>query len=265
MITNAVSSTRRFRSALPRASLRFRSDAVASLAFDDGTQGIPDFPRLVSPLRGAPRAPGERLAELLFGLIMVLTFTLGAGIELQGDRTSTRELLIAALGCNAAWGIIDAALFLMSRLSERGRIHRIMRQVQAAARREQALALVARELDEHIPAIVEPEIRAALEADVLEKVLAAPLAPTRVTADDLWAGLAVFWLVFLTALPAVLPFFVLRDAQLAMRASNAILIGLLFYVGWRWAAYTGASPWRTGLFMAVLGVALVGLAIALGG
>ena len=31
--------------------------------------------------------PGDRLGELLFGLIMVLTFTLGAGIELQGDRT----------------------------------------------------------------------------------------------------------------------------------------------------------------------------------
>jgi hypothetical protein len=209
--------------------------------------------------------PGERLGELLFGLIMVLTFTLGAGIELQGDRSATRELLIAALACNAAWGVIDAAIYLMSRLSERGRIHRIVKHVQAAERREQALAVVARELDERIPAIVKPEIRAALEADVLEKVRALPLPPTRVTVDDLWAGLAVFWLVFLTALPAVLPFLVLPDARIAMRVSNAILIGMLFYVGWRWAAYTGASPWRTGLFMATLGVVLVVVAIALGG
>jgi hypothetical protein len=209
--------------------------------------------------------PGERLGELLFGLIMVLTFTLGAGIELRGDREATRELLIAALGCNAAWGIIDAALYLMNRLSERGRTHRIVKQVQAAKRREQALALVTRELDERIPAIVKPELRAVLDADVLEKVLATPLAPNRLVAADAWAGLAVFWLVFLTALPAVLPFLVLRDAQIAMRVSNAILIGLLFYVGWRWAAYTGASPWRTGLFMALLGVALVVVAIALGG
>jgi hypothetical protein len=54
--------------------------------------------------------PGERMGELLFGLIMVLTFTLGAGIELAGDRDETRSLLIAALGSNAAWGIIDGAL-----------------------------------------------------------------------------------------------------------------------------------------------------------
>ncbi len=130
---------------------------------------------------------------------------------------------------------------------------------------EQALALVARELDERIPAIVKPEIRAVLDADLLEKLLERPLEPNRIVAADVWAGLAVFWLVFLTALPAVLPFLVLRDAQVAMRASNAVLVGLLCYVGWRWADYTGASPWRTALFMGLLGVALVVVAIALGG
>ena len=82
---------------------------------------------------------------------------------------------------------------------------------------------------------------------------------------NLYVLLAVFWLVFLTALPAVLPFLVLRDAQIAMRVSNALLVGLLSYVGWRWAAYTGASRWRTALFVALLGVALVAVAIALGG
>ena len=209
--------------------------------------------------------PGERLGELLFGLIMVLTFTLGAGIELAGDRDATRELLIAALGCNAAWGIIDAALFLMGRLSERGRVHRLMRSIQAASSSEHALALINRELDDRIPKIVRPEIRAALDREVLERVRTLKLPPNRVTAPDLWAALAIFWLVFLTALPAALPFLVFRDALIALRASNAVLIGLLFYVGWRWAAYTGASRWGTGLFMMLLGVALVAIAIALGG
>src|SRR5512134_3779261 len=110
--------------------------------------------------------PGERMGELLFGLIMVLTFTLGAGIEL-GDREETRDLLIAALGCNTAWGIIDAALYLIARLSERGRLHRLVRAIQAAPTSERALALVDSELDERLPAIVRPEVRAAVDAHVL--------------------------------------------------------------------------------------------------
>jgi|SRR5262245_3983595 len=208
--------------------------------------------------------PGERMGELLFGLIMALTFTLGAGIEL-GDRQEGRELLVAALGCNTAWGIIDAALYLMTRLTERGRLHRLVRAIQATPAREQAVAIVDRELRDRVPDIILPEFRAALDAHVIERIHELKLAPNRVTRADLSAAFAVFWLVFLTALPAVLPFLVIRDARLAMRASNAILIGVLFYVGWRWAGYTGGSRWRTALFIALMGVALVAVAIPLGG
>jgi hypothetical protein len=209
--------------------------------------------------------PGERLGELLFGLIMVLTFTLGAGIELGGDVDAARELLIAALGCNAAWGIIDGALYLMGRLSERGRVYRLVRSIQAAPSSEQALAIIDRELDDRIPKVVRPEIRASLDREVLERVRNMEVPRNRVTGDDMLATLAVFWLVFLTALPAALPFLLFRDARIALRASNVVLIALLFNVGWRWAAFTGASPWRTGLFIALLSTALVIVAIALGG
>jgi hypothetical protein len=209
--------------------------------------------------------PNERLGEALFGLIMVLTFTLGASIELGRDRETTRALLVAALGCNTAWGIIDAVLYLMNRVSERGRIHRLVRAIQSARSDEHALALVRQELDQRVPAIVGTATRDLLDRNVLERLRAIGLSPNRVTPEDLWAGLAVFWLVFLTALPAVLPFLVIPDARIAVRVSNATLIALLFYVGWRWAAYTGASPWRTATFMALLAVGLVAVAISLGG
>ena len=91
----------------------------------------------------------------------MLTFTLGAGIEL-GDREETRELLIAALGCNTAWGIIDAALYLVARLSERGRLHRLVCAVQTARSDEWARGVVARELDQHLPPVIAPPMRAAL-------------------------------------------------------------------------------------------------------
>jgi VIT1/CCC1 family predicted Fe2+/Mn2+ transporter len=208
--------------------------------------------------------PSEQVGELLFGLIMVLTFTLGAGVELA-DREETRALLIAALGCNTAWGIIDAALYLMGRVSSRGRLHHLVKSIQATPGEERARALVARELDQRLPPVIRPPMRAALEAHVLEQVRELRPERNRVTAEDLLAAFAVFWLVFLTALPAVVPFFLVSDPRLAMRASNAVLVALLFGVGWAWAGYTGAGRWRTALFMALVGVALVAVAIALGG
>jgi len=56
----------------------------------------------------------DALAEILFGLIMVLTFTLAAGFVASEGAAGVRELMLAAIGCNLAWGIIDAAMYVMS-------------------------------------------------------------------------------------------------------------------------------------------------------
>jgi hypothetical protein len=63
--------------------------------------------------------PVDRISEVLFGLIMALTFTLTLGV-VTADSIQVRTMLLAALGCNLAWGIIDAAVFLMARFNERG-------------------------------------------------------------------------------------------------------------------------------------------------
>ncbi len=55
--------------------------------------------------------PVERVSEVLFGLIMVLTFTGSLSVAKAG-RDDIRTMLIGALGCNIAWGIIDGVLYL---------------------------------------------------------------------------------------------------------------------------------------------------------
>jgi len=47
--------------------------------------------------------PVERLSEILFGLIMALTVTSAVSVA-TADQMTIRTVLIAALGCNLAWG-----------------------------------------------------------------------------------------------------------------------------------------------------------------
>jgi hypothetical protein len=68
--------------------------------------------------------PTDRISEILFGVIMALTFTLTLGVVTAGDP-AIRTMLLGALGCNLAWGIIDGSVFLMARFNERG--HNIMK------------------------------------------------------------------------------------------------------------------------------------------
>lgn len=210
--------------------------------------------------------PGERLGEILFGLVMVLTFTLTAGLTVSEGREGVRELLAAALGCNIAWGIIDGVFYVMGGLFRRGRRNRIAQAVRATPDENDAAALVAEALDPALEEVSSPEERRRFYRDVVRVTKRLPEARPRITRDDLVGALASFWLVVLSTIPAAIPFLVFRDQpRFALRVSNGLLIALIFTVGFRWARYTGGSGWRIGLSLALMGGALVAIAVALGG
>ena len=75
--------------------------------------------------------PLERTCEILFGVIVVLTFTRSISIA-EADRANTRTVLVAAIACNLAWGIVDAAMYLLASFSERSR--RLARLARSARR-----------------------------------------------------------------------------------------------------------------------------------
>jgi len=206
------------------------------------------------------------MGEVLFGLIMTLTFTLAAGIVIQEEgRTGARDMLVAILGCNLAWGIIDGLLYVLGEVFERGRMRRIGRAVRQAATDEEAQRLVADELDGMLQPMADDSARRGLYVAIVEKVRRDPATANVVQLADVMGGLTACWLVFACSFPAVLPFLFIDDPRLALRVSNALLIGLLFVVGWRAARDTLARPWLAGLTFMSVGVLLVVVAIALGG
>jgi len=85
--------------------------------------------------------PIDRVLEVLFGLIMVLTFT-GSLSAAESGRAEVRAMLVGALGCNLAWGLIDGLMYLMTCLIERAQSLRTVLAVRGA-RRAPALRLSA--------------------------------------------------------------------------------------------------------------------------
>jgi len=219
------------------------------------------------PLAAKHLEPGESLSELLFGLIMTLTFTLGAGMLVQEGPDAVRELLIATIGCNIAWGIIDGVFYINAQIFERARMARLGRMIRAARNEVEAAIVVERELAGIIDLTVDADERAELYRRMARQVRASAPRPRPVTLSlaDFKGALASFWLVFFGSIPAALPFLVIDDAWIALRVSNAILLGLLFLAGFYWARHTVLPPLRTGLLFLAAGIALVAMAIALGG
>ena len=213
---------------------------------------------------GNPRVldSAERISEVLFGLIMVLTFTGSLSIAESG-REDIRAMLIGALGCNIAWGIIDAILYLMGSLAEKGRDLATYRAVRQAASSREGERLIAEALPPVFASVLQPDELARFHQRLTD--LPEPPARARLNGSD-WSGaLGVFLLVFLSTFPVAVPFMVMRNASAAMRTSNAVAIAMLFIAGVAYARVVGRNPWIVGVSMVALGSLLVSLTIALGG
>src|SRR5215813_5028512 len=118
--------------------------------------------------------PNERMSEVLFGLIMVLTFT-GSLSVAEAGREDVRVMLIGALGCNIAWGIIDGVLYLMGCLAEKGRNLMTYQAVRKTSDPQKAQQLIAGALPAVIASVLQP---AELEA-VHQRLQKLPEPPER--------------------------------------------------------------------------------------
>lgn len=211
---------------------------------------------------GAVLSPVDRIAEILFGLIMVLTFTGAISVSNDG-RQEVRDLLWAALGCNVAWGLVDAIMYWMNVLIDRGRAANSIRQLM----REQDLAKCRSLIKDEMPPGVAALISDTEVDRIIQEVkrLPAPGNTDLLTIKDLVSGIQIFLLVFLCTLPVALPFVFIHELGVALRVSNGIALLLLFAGGFRLARYAGFRPWLTALAYMLIGVALVSLTMALGG
>ena len=206
--------------------------------------------------------PVERVSEVLFGLIMVLTFTGTLSVASAGNA-EVREMLVGAIGCNLAWGIVDAVMYLLSSLANRGRGLQLFKQVRASEHLEQARNLILASLPSVVASILTPAETESLRA----RLLALPPPPRRAwfTAEDLRGATGVFLLVFLSTFPVVVPFLFVADPSQALRLSNAVAVTMLFLGGVSLGRFSGLPPVLLGVAMAGLGIALVALTIVLGG
>jgi hypothetical protein len=207
-------------------------------------------------------SPVDRVSELLFGLFMALTFV-GAVSVADAGRQEVRAMFAAALGCNLAWGLVDAVMYLVRTVTDRGRSLTLVRSVRAAPDADAGRLLIERSLSRAVAGLVS---QAEVEA-IRGRIVALPSVPERPTLnrDDLLASLAIFLIVVASTFPVVLPFALIVDVGAAKTLSRAIALVMLFFGGLALGRYAGYGSWKVGFMMAGLGTALVAAINALGG
>jgi hypothetical protein len=206
-------------------------------------------------------SPFERGAEVIFGILMAISVTAAAEI-MRGADTDVRELMIAALGCNLAWGLIDGVIYLLQLQFERQRTHRMILELRELKAGDAFRARVAAEL----PPLVAQAMTAESYNHIHRAVQGyAQSRPAYWSRQELAAAGLICALVFGSTFPLVVPFMLIQEPQLALRVSHGVAVAMLFVLGWKIGRWSGASPAGSGTLLALVGVVLAVLCIALGG
>ena len=211
---------------------------------------------------GTALDPVYRASEVIFGLLMAMSFIGSISVATDG-REEVRTLLVAALGCNLAWGLVDAVMHLVGVKTQRRRTQELLRQLQASSDATTGRRLVADELS--------GPLQAALGNDGIEmvrqKLAAAPLALSRArfSGRDFGDAVIVFLLVVLSTFPLVIPFMLIDETARALLWSRLVAVATLFIAGATLARYSYGNVWLNGLAMAALGALLMAAIMALGG
>jgi VIT1/CCC1 family predicted Fe2+/Mn2+ transporter len=204
----------------------------------------------------------ERASEAMVGVLVALAARGGALIS-TGHETSPWNLALVSLGATVAWGVADAFFALLAAKGARLRWSHLTDPSRDANERGHEWADEALN-HSFLRNLEEPALARIRGQAVREAANARPVSP-RLTADDWLTGLAIFTVVTLAGLPAIVPIVLVPDLDLAAYASYAVALAVMAALGAHWGPAHGLSRPRAALAFLGLGAGLVAALQVLGG
>jgi len=217
--------------------------------------------------------PIDALFTIFYSILFALLFTLSYRILMyRGVLSSSFEggygqkLFFTILGAVTAWGIIEGVLYVVSEVLGRRERYRLLQYVQTSDSEEDATAAISDELDFILEPIASSEQRHALYRHVRAHLSQAEPQAVGVKREDVIGAVATVLLYVVAVLPSLLPLLMLPDdTALAIRISNVVSFVVIFGTGYVWGLHTDTNPWKIGLLLSSVCLAMVMVAILLGG
>ena len=216
--------------------------------------------------------PHERLVEILYGLVIALTITSAIRVVTGGGTLNINLMVETSLGAGAAWGIIDAMLYILVVIFQKHRYTRIASKISSARDESEALATIQDDLEDSLVGTLDAEDQKSVYRLVLHAQRRSSKASYThqpkfivIAREDIFGAIQVFLAMLMATLVVIVPLWLIGPPHLAVLASNIVAIVALFTVGYTWARHTNIRKTLFGLALVSLGIAIVGISSVLGG
>lgn len=204
--------------------------------------------------------PIDRASEVVFGTLMAMSFSGTLSVATAGEQ-DVHTMMLAALGCNLAWGLTDGVMFLVAAVTEERRKAGLLVRLHNARDNAEADRLIAAELPPRLQTHANPAVYEAIR----ESLMNAPEQIKVLSFRRIRDAIQVFLLVVLSTFPIVLPFMFVEEPMHALRLSNLMGLLTLFVSGYFLGRFADGRPLRFAFGMSLIGAVMIGVIIALGG
>ncbi len=204
--------------------------------------------------------PIDRASEVVFGTLMAMSFSGTLSVATAGEQ-DVHTMMLAALGCNLAWGLTDGVMFLVAAITEDRRKAGLLVRLHNARDNAEANRLIADELPLRLQTHANPAVYEAIR----ESLMNAPEQIKVLNFRRIRDAVQVFLLVVLSTFPIVLPFMFVEETMLALRLSNLMGLLTLFVSGYFLGRFADGRPLRFAFGMSLIGAVMIAIIIALGG
>jgi hypothetical protein len=194
---------------------------------------------------------GNRLSEFFYGVMMVAIITGLINNGLPPSQNTLRLLLIAALGVNLSWGIIDGVTSMYGGLVNRADYLRIANTFREDTDNAEKRALVVKSLQGTIVENLSGDDQSKV-VDMIgagEGVTGQRFAATRA---DWNIAIAIILIDFILVFPVVIPYFLFDTVRLAVFVSHTVAILFMAGVAVVWARYLGLNTLKAGIIIALI-------------
>lgn len=217
--------------------------------------------------------PIDALFAIFFSILFVLLITLSYDLLIyRGSLESYfasgygQELFVATVSVVAVWAIIDSVVYILGEVLARRERYRLLRYVQSSSTEEAAVAAIADELDFILEPITSEAQRYELYKDIRAHLNESEPQAIGLQRADVVGAVAMVLVSVVAVLPSLLPLLLLPErTELAIRISNVVSLLIVFVTGYSWGVHTDSSPWKMGLLLMSICLAMVLFAIVLGG
>jgi VIT1/CCC1 family predicted Fe2+/Mn2+ transporter len=205
-------------------------------------------------------------SEPMFGVIMVVCFTSVLRAFPDASDQVVRTILISALFCCIAWGLVDGIFYAWEAHYELEKKKKLQVQAhKAQGDAKNARELVEDDLGDTIVDLMDEKDKEQIYQIIEKNVFGVDLGSVSIK-EDILTVLIAFSLVVGSSIIVMLPFLWISPATAALKVSNIAGILLLFVMGfWREEDTRFTKKLITGGFTALIALIITLVTVYLGG